>query len=657
MKPLLVAAAFVAVVLAGLTAYYRTEPTTFYGIADTKEIVISSKDPVEIRRVWVTQGQRVAEGDTLVELYNPELETQVNQVTHELSVLKTRQSAHATLSRSEIRQLKAEQQERVGELRAELKELEAQYNLNRELVSELRSLDKESKGGRAEKEENNPLLIKIENAKRMLALAQDPSKIFVDRLSDAQSLSGDPLLEQTLLLQDELNTLLDQKKKLIITSQIGGLIGSVAFKPGEKVSPFTPIITLHTGYPSFVHGYIHEDIMSEVAVGQKVVVKSNHDKHTSHESRIIGVGARIVEYPERLRKRADIMIWGREIMVALPPDNGFLLGEKVVIALAEEAPDAPSLPAKATSENDGAIDIVAPPTALAGMISISADEPGLEASGLAYLPDLDQFLVISDETKKNPRLFLMDTNGRVTQIAKIQGLDDMDDMESITQDEEGRVYLLSSQSHTKNGKLPDRRKLLARVRRQGNELRLDAKINLWDKLAEAAAAYPETDWALYLRRGMEEKTLDIEGMTYAEGSLLLGFKAPLWDGKAVILRLGGIDSLFRGKAISAGQLRLWQTLQLTAASGLACGISDLEQIGDSLFLLSTGEAREGLSHGGHQGGFWTYGIQTGKLELVRAFQDMKPEGLARHDPSGAFYLAFDNGSEKPSRILKLRANH
>ena len=50
------------------------------------------------------------------------------------------------------------------------------------------------------------------------------------------------------------------------------------------------------------------------------------------EGDVVGVGSRIVEYPVRLRKRQDIQIWGREVLIKIPENNAFLLGEKVRIS-------------------------------------------------------------------------------------------------------------------------------------------------------------------------------------------------------------------------------------------------------------------------------------------------------------------------------------
>jgi multidrug resistance efflux pump len=245
MKRFYVATALLIVALIALTRYYRSEPEFIYGIADTKEIVINSESAVDIRRILVVQGQSVAAGDTLLELHNAELDLKISQLTHEISVLKKRETTHASLSRSELKQLQAQQQEKASEIRAEISELEAQYNLNRQLMTELRSLDRDRNAAKQEDDVRNPLKIKIESLKRLLELAQDPTRVYQNRLSDALSSSGDPLIEQAKLLEEELQMLHQDKRRLIITAQISGLIGSVNFKVGEKVSPYDPILTLH----------------------------------------------------------------------------------------------------------------------------------------------------------------------------------------------------------------------------------------------------------------------------------------------------------------------------------------------------------------------------------------------------------------------------
>jgi multidrug resistance efflux pump len=649
MRQIYIACGVLIAILGVLTSYFRSEPDTFYGIADTKEIVISSGSPVEIRRVMVAQGQTVRQGDSLLLLHNPELDLKISQISHELNELRTRKSAHATLSKSEIRELKAEQEARVGELRAELAELEAQYNLNRQLVSELRSLEKDKAGAGGGADSTNPIKIKIESLKRMLELARDPARIYVNRLSNAQSSSGDPLAEQVRRMEDELRLLEEEKRGLFIPAQINGLIGSVNFKQGEKVSPFTPILTLHAESPSFVRGYIHEDVYSQVAVGQNVIVHSSHDRKHGVGGVVVGVGARIVEYPERLRKRAEILIWGREIIIRLPPQNRFLLGEKVLIAMTEKA--------------QASVEVHAPRDAAAGFAPGGTEVPGLEASGLLFLEDAGKYLVISDDTpKKAPLLFLMDTAMRIEKQIPIGGMDAIDDMESIAAGGDGAIYIASSQSVNKKGKLSEARKRLIKVARRGESLELSGKLSLSDLLEKAARLEPQAPWAAYALGAISKGELDIEGMAWRGGSLLLGCKYPLLAGKAVILEIKDVDSLFAGKSPAKGGIGIWNALDLREKeTGAACGISDFAFVGGDAYLLSSGQdgaaakagntAKDGAPR--HLGELWVLKSGATAPQRLRGFEGEKPEGIALHAPSRSLVIAFDNGSKHPSRMMKI----
>lgn len=696
MKRLYVLCVVLAGLLAGLTAYYRSEPDTFYGIADTKEIAISSESAVEIRRIAVAQGQMVSQGDTLLVLHNPELELRLSQISHELNELRARKSAHATLSKSEILQLKAQQQERVSEIQAEIKELEAQYDLNKQLVSELRSLDRDKPAAAGTGEAKNPVQIKLESLRQLLRLVQDPSRVYEGRLANALSSEGDPLTEQVNQREDELRMLNEDRKRLTIVAQIGGVIGSVDFKVGEKVSSFTPILTLHAASPSFVRGYIHEDVYSQVGLKQKVRVQSSQNRRHNVEGEVVGVGTRIVEYPERLRKRAEILIWGREIIIRLPEDNSFLLGEKVLISLpgktglpgakrplgsvSSEPADEASPAASAASAHEPATaataaaaaearNIQSPPAQAsagltAGLIGGATEVPGIEASGLLYLPDLKRFLVISDDTpKKKALVHLMDTASRVEKSIPVGGLDKMDDMEAVAQGADGSVFLLSSQSHTKKGKLPEYRKLLVKARRAGGSLELQSKVSLLDILDKVSQAHADKDWAAFLRAGIAAKSTDVEGMAVLGGDLYLGFKAPLLEGKAVILRIAGIDGLMAGKLPGSEAVSIWKSVELKdARTSTRSGIADLIFLDGDAYLISTGtredgEKRDGAGTGSedsrHAGALWVLRKDAAKAVELRDFAGAKPEGLAHVAAEKSFYIAFDNGSERPSQILKI----
>lgn len=657
MKRLYLLCGLVAGALVALTAYYRSEPDTFYGIADARENVISSEGGVEIRRIPVVEGQMVRMGDTLLAAHNPELELRLSQISHELNELRTRKSAHATLTRTEILQLKAQQEERVSEIRAEIRELEAQYELNKQLVSELRSLDREKSAGSGDADDRNPILVKIKSLRRMLELAQDPSKVYENRLASALSSDGDPLSEQISRLEDEMRILEADRQRLLFTAQIDGVIGSVNFKVGDKVSAFTPILTLHAASPSFVRGYIHEDVYSQVGVREKVRVQGIQNHAKPVEGVVVGVGTRIVEYPERLRKRADILIWGREVIIQIPPGNRFLLGEKVRITLPKGM--LKGTPSKALSA------IQAPAVAgfAAAKREAGMDLPGIEASGLIWLPDAKRFLIISDDNpKKQPLLHLSDASFRGLRAVSVQGLDKMDDMEGVSAGPGGAIYLLSSQSHNKKGKLADARKLLIKADRKGEVFNLAGKVLLLDLLGAAAAENPKADWAVFLTQAKAAHTVDIEGMAIRGDTLLLGFKAPLLDGKAVILRIADVDGLFKGGTPKASRIAFWKTLDLRGADAAKtpCGIADIAfaggDAGGDAYLVSTGTSGQKDPNGGegaHVGELWHLPAGAVTARRIHDFGGEKPEGLAWLAEGNSLAVAFDNGSDKPSRAVKM----
>lgn len=317
-----------------ITLLYNVESSTFYGIADTKEIVVNFESSVEIKSISVTEGQCIEKGDLLVELNSPDLMLKINLISHQLEQLKAQKGVDKTEIASRLKQLKAEKTAKENELGNKIAQLENQYNINKSLLSELKSIsnDKEIE----DDNNNSPLLLEIKNLKKELTLSLDPLTIQIDLLNETLANSENPVEIQVERLVKELTLLNAENSKLNIYAQISGIIGSVNFKSGATVSPFAPILTLHTKTPSFIKGYIYENVHSSIAINEFVEVYSITAAQTAIEGRVIGIGARIVEYPVRLRKHPDFQVWGREVVIQIPENNRFILGEKVMIEASDQ---------------------------------------------------------------------------------------------------------------------------------------------------------------------------------------------------------------------------------------------------------------------------------------------------------------------------------
>ncbi|NLP03889.1 MAG: DUF3616 domain-containing protein [Fibrobacter sp.] len=626
----------------------RSDLESFHGIADTKEMVIRAEFGVEIKKMRITPGQRVFTGDTLVEMRSPEIELKISEYTHLVNEMRTRSKTQANLSKAEMKALKSEQEARIIEIRSELQQLESQYAINRELIQKLRSV-RDNDSTSIAVSTNNPTLIRIQNLKEELARLDRSTAIMDENLRSQISHGVDPLKDQLEQYSDQLRLYTELNKKLFITAQSDGIVGAVFYKEGEMVSAFDSIATIHSESPSFVLGYIHENIYSSVSLGQSVTVRSLADKKHQVSGKVIGVGTRIVEYPLRLRKVPEVVMWGREVTIRIPEKNQFLLGEKVLIRLdhGNKPVKGPAKLANIFSRSAPLADTVVTHEMLPEYRDITrpgSSALGIEASGAVFLEDIQKYCIISDES---PMLYLMNSKGEIENEVQINGLKDASDMEGITIDEKGYIYIVCSQSPSKKGKLPDKRKLLMRIRRDRESFTLDSEVKLLDLLTNAAQSDTGALWTKLIKIDTARRTPDIEGIACRGDSIFLGFKEPLLDGKSAVLKIQGIDKMFSKKVLNSSAVKLWNQLDLKdKKTGNQFRISDMQFIGDDLYVLSCCTNNNNPV----EGRLWV--LRSGQqLDFVKSFTKMKPEGIAVDTAKKTIVITFDNGSDRLSQFF------
>ncbi|MCG8552524.1 MAG: hypothetical protein MI799_19135 [Desulfobacterales bacterium] len=311
----------------------KEEATEFQGIAETREVIVNSENSVEIGRIHVLPGQEIPKGRVLVELQRPALTMKLNEITHQLKELKSRDTCNRDEIKSQIRQLRADKKVNVSEIDHKIEQMTSRYSFNKEMVSGLKSIPNPS---RATKRGEKPgaMEIEIENLKQERDLTKKRFQTLIDDLTAKLASTQTPETIHQESLKKELELLEKEKASLQILAPIDGIIGSIHCKAGEKISPFQPILTLHTRSPSYVRGYIHENIYNRAFIGDRVDVIAFTDEGKRVKGEIVGVGSRIIQYPLRLKKRPEMQLWGREVEIHLPDGNPFLLGEKVMIQTA-----------------------------------------------------------------------------------------------------------------------------------------------------------------------------------------------------------------------------------------------------------------------------------------------------------------------------------
>jgi multidrug resistance efflux pump len=637
-------AAFIGVAVITLTC--ERESTSFHGIAETREMMISSESPVEIQRINVVEGQSVVRGQLLVELISPEQTLRINHISHQLEQLRAQKGVNKDEIRSKIKQLKAEKAAKTSEINNQIRQLQNQYNFNKELASGLKSI--KGIGDDRQSGVSNPITLKIDSLRQELALSLNPLNIQIELLEKSLNASETPIKIQVEQLEKELALLKTENSKLNIYAQISGIIGSVNFKPKENVSPFAPILTLHTKNPSFVKGYIHENVYSRISVGKQLTITSQADTRSTATGTVVGVGARIVEYPVRLRKNPELQMWGREVVIRIPENNHFILGEKVLIST-----DAEKISFASRLKN-----LVLPREIHAEPASKNAEssncpafpiiplEENIEASALLWLEDIERYLVLSDDTPDNsPLLFLMDKYGKITKEVTIDGLKKINDMESLALADDGTLYIASSLSRNEKGKLPDSRKLLIAVKREKDDFSLVQKTDLYKLLKKNASRNKDKDWAQFILDGIEDRSLDIEAMFYDAASLYLGFKTPFQSGHSVILKIENPTAAFQDDEDI--NISLWKSVLLKKddESPQEC-ISDMFYDNGILYLSGTSSSGDG-------GSLWQLDTDTGEIIRIASFDGLKPEGIAADPEKYTLRICFDEGSKKPSKIARI----
>lgn len=612
--PLYTAWALAIAAAAVISLHYRGEHTEFTGIAETRENIISSEQPVLVRKIHVLAGQQVAAGQLLVDLDNPGLRRTISELSREIEKLREDRSARA------------------AELTMQIDRLQARYDFNRRLAAGLKSIDG-SNPAAAPADTCSPLKVEIDGLRKARAVAADPRRI--------------DLLATELALREK------EQRELRITARAAGIVSDVKYCEGETVQPYQPILTIHRTAPSFIKGFVHEYIHSSISIGQQIAVFSMADPARTVTGTVTGLGARIVQYPMRLQRMLNVCVYGREVRVKIPAGNPLLVGEKVILktlpgairpAGAEVlAADSGAFPAAASTSRETASDITIAPF-------LDTSTP-IEASAIVYLPDLQQYLVASDDTTGNrPVLYLMDGTGLVREELLVQGLRAINDMEAITADAHGHLYVCCSQSCSKKGNRPSSRTLLVRVTRQGTTLHLDGKISLYALISDAATGSAARDWAWLAGPDGTFPALDVEGTFYREGDLYVGLKQPFRNSRTAILKISRIDDILDSGRTNGNCVSLWRELDLKdPASGRRTKLSDMYLHQERLYLLSCDERVPGTA----QGHLWTYDLSSDRPCHVRSFLNVQTEGVALNFDTGRLAIVCEHEARALSRFITL----
>lgn len=318
-----IAAIGVALLLWRLSGNFQKESLVFYGFAENKETEINAEYPVEVKKIYVTTGQKVKAGMVLADTEQADLPKKREEASFKIEELKAEKKEETAKIKGQIRQLKAQKRRRTGQIDSEIALLRRKANKNRELLKEVGSTATGESYIEAE----------ITALEREKALITTPIDTEIDKLTAELKAAGIPRDARIRSLENEIEFYQNKTEQFALTAPSDGLIGNIHVKEAEFVPSFNTLITFYEENPTLVQGFVHESMILQVAIGDSLDVVSSLHPEASCRGIVTGLGSRIVEIPSRLRKIPEYKTYGREILIKIPRENSFLQKEKVILKL------------------------------------------------------------------------------------------------------------------------------------------------------------------------------------------------------------------------------------------------------------------------------------------------------------------------------------
>lgn len=303
---------------------------SFYGYAENKETEINFNYPVLVNDIHVSEGQLVSKGTPLLEVVRSSSKVDFADEPYRLErVLAEKKSKEVELL-GELEVIKDQQQLKLNEITAAKDKIKAQSSFKSELYNGLESVA-------LPQNSNDKAELAIEQLeqeyKEMRALYQQK----IDNKNKAIELLQAPYAAQVKKIKSEMTFREEQAAiNISLDAPKDGLVGNIYCKEAEHFSSYKTLMSFYEPNPSMIKGFIQEDFIMQIALNDSILVRSTKDDKLSYKGKVIGLGSRVVEIPERLRKRPSPKTYGREIIVSIPTRNQFLQKEKTILQLVHD---------------------------------------------------------------------------------------------------------------------------------------------------------------------------------------------------------------------------------------------------------------------------------------------------------------------------------
>ena len=646
----------------------------YIGIVERKAHLLGAQESGRIKSMFVTIGSQVQQDQVIAILDVSDLKTHLSNLRREFDQIQNLTQAQFNEYSLQIERWKLELDNDALALMDRLSMIESK---SAELASLNTQIKRLQEAGNAGLGYNRDLVGLIIQRDALESYLREQSKVLKDQdqrltaarqsrqfleSADIDSISKSMLLER-LERAEDLRREIDATEYRVhlrtIVAPCDGYVTELLAGAGDVVEEFIPFITVEESKPSYLVVYIPEKDKQKIEPGLPVKIYSSRNKRYNTSAVVTFVHPGFSQADLRLSFRGQIF-WARKVHVELNQDHNLVPGEMVYVRINGrnnyKNRNSSSTSAYGNSPfKIGRIPEDHPPLEQMTIPQSLLNKSRFEPSGVVWLPDIQKFLIVSDDTgiqngpnDHAPYLFLMNESGKVdSEPVILRGIESVNDLEAITTAPDGIYYAIASQNISKKGKRPTNREYLLKITRTGSQFEVQAKVNFLSLLLQSHS--PAQLRALGLEQFESDgyPVLNIEGIAFYDQILYLGLKQPTTDQGAIIWQLTALDSIFQNQILNPDQLKLYGIVALSENPGIPAGISDLTiDPSGVMWLLSTipNAGKDQQCGSFHRIDHFIDGQL--KAQRIFDFPGLKPEGLCQLN-APRFLIVFDNDDKIP----------
>ncbi len=664
----------VAVVIAGYLFYNSQINLSYLGVVEKRVHFLGPQESGKIFTMLAEVGEEVEKGQVLAYLDMSDLKVSLELLKNEFDEISKLNQSQKNLNTIELQRIRMQAENEYAALLERFSLIESNIVELNGLNEEIKRLQGAKDAGLGYNRSLPDLIIRRDALEgylkeQRLEFNRLSHKLQDIRESREQFESADVDNQTKSLMLEQLEYPESIRREIAFTehrmemrtiySPCDGFVTDILAQPGNVIQDFDSLIVVEESKPQFMTVYLSEKSKITPEVGCEVKINSARktDYNTTGQIKFVHPG--FEKTSGRLTFRGQ-SFWARRIRVELPEAHQLLPGELVTVRISRHKKQTKQQIANLQAAEQAEVLDKLYPGHYPALNEMHVPESiwkmsRFEPSGIVWVPEIEKYLIVSDDTgiedtksDHAPYVFLMDEKGVVeTQPFRLSGIHQVNDLESVTSIGNNQYIFCSSQNISKRGKRPQNREYLLLVERNNSGFKVIKKVNLLSLIERSYSSAEQAQLGLIRKEKDGRLIINIEGIAFQDNTLLIALKEPSLNGRAILLQLSDMESIFDIQRLYSNQLSLFGTVNLGSYKGKSATFSDIHIKSDGvIYALST---IADVSDDIQMGTFHRIEKQSnGKLkaDAIARFPNMKPEGICL-DPYQQFFVVVDCDNRTP----------